>query len=62
MSQEEIEKNDKFWLYIGGLVLAILMTIGIVKQSEDEKFAPIEKQLQEEAKLMNIRVLGGDHA
>lgn len=54
---EEIENNDRFWLYIGGVVLAILTTIAVVKQSENEKFAPIKQQLDEEATQMNIRVL-----
>ena len=54
---ENIENNDKFWLYIGGLVLAIVTVIVMVKHSEDEKFAPIQQQLNEEAAQMNIRVL-----
>jgi hypothetical protein len=29
----------------------------LVKKSEDDKFAPIKEQIQEEAALMNIRVL-----
>lgn len=56
-NNEQIEENDKFWLYIGGVVLAIITTIVLVKQSEDEKFAPIEQQLHEEISQMNIRVL-----
>jgi predicted thioesterase len=54
---ENIEDNDKFWLYIGGVVLAIITTIVMVKHSENEKFAPIQQQLNEEAAQMNIRVL-----
>jgi hypothetical protein len=54
---EPIEENDKFWLYVGGFVLAIITTIVLVKHSEDEKFAPIQQQLNEEAAQMNIRVL-----
>ncbi|MDD2863251.1 MAG: hypothetical protein PHQ03_11515 [Methylococcales bacterium] len=54
---EQIEDNDKFWLYVGGVVLAIITTIVMVKHSEDEKFAPIQQQLNEEAAQMNIRVL-----
>jgi hypothetical protein len=57
MSEQQIEENDKFWLYIGGIILAIVTAIVIVKQSENEKFAPIKQQLDEEAALMNIRVL-----
>lgn len=54
---EEEQTKDKFWLYVAGTVIALLVTIGMVKQSENEKFAPIKQQLEEETKLMNIRVL-----
>jgi hypothetical protein len=57
MSQEEIEKNDKFWLYVGGILLLILTTIAVVRKSETDKFAPIKQQLDEEVAQMNIRVL-----
>jgi hypothetical protein len=58
MSEQQIAEDDRFWLYIGGIVLAIVTTIILVKHSEDEKFAPIKQQLDEEIALMNIRVLG----
>ena len=54
---KEIEENDRFWLYIGGVVLAILAMVAVVKESENEKFAPIKHQLDEETAQMNIRVL-----
>ncbi|MCF7966796.1 hypothetical protein V3O24_07420 [Methylobacter sp. Wu8] len=56
---EEAQTKDKFWFYVGGTVLALLVTIAMVKQSETEKFAPIKQQLEEEAAQMNIRVLSG---
>lgn len=56
MSEEE-QTKDKFWLYVGCTVFALLVTIAMVKQSESEKFAPIKQQLEEETALMNIRVL-----
>jgi len=34
-----------------------LVVIGMVKQSESEKFAPIKQQMEEETAQMNIRVL-----
>jgi hypothetical protein len=34
-----------------------LLVIGMVKQRENEKFAPIKQQLEEEMAQMNIRVL-----
>ncbi|QWF71709.1 hypothetical protein KEF85_04320 [Methylomonas paludis] len=42
------------------VVVAAILAIGAllaVKLNENEKFAPIKAQLQEESKLMNIRVL-----
>jgi hypothetical protein len=54
---EETQTKDKFWLYVGCTVFSLLLVIALVKQSENEKFAPIKQQLEEEAALMNIRVL-----
>lgn len=54
---EENQTKDKFWLYVAGTVITLLVVIGMVKQSENEKFEPIKQQLEEETKLMNIRVL-----
>jgi hypothetical protein len=54
---EEAQTKDRFWLYVGGTVFSLLVVIALVKQSENEKFAPIKQQLEEEAALMNIRVL-----
>lgn len=54
---EETQKKDKFWLYVGSVLLVIITAIGIIKQSENEKFAPIKQQVEEENALMNIRVL-----
>lgn len=56
MNNEE-QKKDKFWLYVGGTLFIILTGIFMVKQSENEKFAPIKQQLEEENAQMNIRVL-----
>lgn len=54
---EEAQTKDKFWLYVGCTVFSLLVVIALVKQSENEKFAPIRQQLEEEAAQMNIRVL-----
>lgn len=56
MSEEE-QIKDKFWLYVGGTVFAIVTVILLIKQSENEKFAPIKQQLEQENAQMNIRVL-----
>jgi hypothetical protein len=54
---DESQTKDKFWLYVGGITFALLTVLILVKKSEDDKFAPIKEQIQEEAALMNIRVL-----
>lgn len=54
---EVAQKKDNFWLYVGCTIIVLLAVIALVKQSENEKFAPIKQQLEEEAALMNIRVL-----
>jgi hypothetical protein len=56
MSEEEQEK-DKFWLYVGGAIFVIVTAILLIKQSENEKFAPIKQQVEAENAQMNIRVL-----
>jgi hypothetical protein len=57
---EQEPKKDRFWVYVGGTVFMLITTILVVKQSENEKFAPIKQQVQEENAQMNIRVLGND--
>jgi len=56
MSEEE-QTTDRFWLYVGGTVLAIVTVILLIKQSENEKFAPIKQQVEQDIAQMNIRVL-----
>lgn len=56
MSEQE-QPKDKFWWYVGGTVLAIVTAILLIKQSENEKFAPIKQQVDAENAQMNIRVL-----
>lgn len=54
---EEAQQKDKFWLYVGFTMFVIVAGILMVKQAENEKFAPIKQQVEEEKALMNIRVL-----
>lgn len=56
MSELEQEK-DRFWWYVGGAVFVIVTAILLIKQSENEKFAPIKQQVEAENAQMNIRVL-----
>lgn len=57
MMIDEEPKKDKFWLYVGSVTAALIITLILVKMNEDEKFAPIKDQIKEEEALMNIRVL-----
>ena len=56
MSEVEQQK-DRFWIYVGVTVFVIVTAILVIKQSENEKFAPIKQQVQEENAQLNIRVL-----
>jgi uncharacterized membrane protein len=55
MSEEQ--KKDYSVFYIAGIALISVAVIVAVKVSENEKFAPIKQQLEEEAAQMNIRVI-----
>jgi hypothetical protein len=55
--ENEAQIKDKFWLYVGCTVFAMVIVIAMVKKSEDEKFSPIKQQIEQEKALMNIRVL-----
>jgi hypothetical protein len=57
MSAEVESNKDYFWLYVAGATLALLVAIGMVKLSENDKYDPIRQQQAEEAAQMNIRVL-----
>lgn len=55
MSEET--KKDYSVLYIAAATLLTVAVIVAVKMSENEKFAPIKQQLENEAAQMNIRVI-----
>ena len=56
--QKEVAPHkDRFWLYVGITVFVIVTGILLIKQSENEKFAPIKQQVEEENAQLNIRVL-----
>lgn len=54
---EVAQQKDKFWIYVGITVFVIVAGILLIKQSENEKFAPIKQQVAEELTQMNVRVL-----
>jgi len=56
MTQQTPEK-DNFVLYLSLATIALVGVLLAVKLNENEKFAPIKQQLEEENKQMNIRVI-----
>jgi hypothetical protein len=56
MNQQTPEK-DNFILYLSLATIALVGVLLAVKLNENEKFAPIKQQLDEENRLMNIRVI-----
>ena len=58
MENPKDTEKDHFILYLVIATIAMVGTLILVKLNENEKFAPIKAQLDEENRLMNIRVLG----
>lgn len=56
MSESNQEK-DHFVLYTALATIALVGVILAVKLNENEKFAPIKDQLDQENRMMNIRVI-----
>lgn len=54
---EETQKKDYSVYYIALVAIVAISTLLAVKSSEADKFAPIKDQLNEENRLMDIRVL-----
>ncbi|QSA95981.1 hypothetical protein [Methylococcus sp. EFPC2] len=58
MSAEHVpQERDYFWLYVAVVTIALVGVILMVKQSETEKYEPIQQQQNEESAKMNIRIL-----
>jgi len=56
----EEQTKDKFWVYVGLITVTLVSVLVMVKMSENDKFAPIKQQLEEETAQMNIRVIRTD--
>ncbi len=54
---ENIKEKDYSIIYIALVAIIAIGVLLAVKSSEADKFAPIKEQLNEEHRLMNIRVL-----
>ena len=48
MSEVSAEK-DYFWYYIGGVVVAVVVTLFLVKGSEHDKYATAAKAIAEDS-------------
>lgn len=59
----EQPEKDHFVLYISLATVVAVGALLAVKLNENDKFAPIRQQLEEERQAMNIRVLSknGDY-
>lgn len=56
-TMENSQGIDYFVILVTLLAIAAIGVIIAVKSSENDKFAPIKAQIDEENRLMNIRVL-----
>lgn len=45
----ETQEKDKFWIYVAGLVLAVIATVFVIKSGEHEKYASSAKAIAEDA-------------
>ena len=43
------EEKDLFWVYIGGVVLAVIVTLFMVKCSEHDNYATAAKSIAEDS-------------
>ncbi|MDD2768898.1 MAG: hypothetical protein PHT19_09195 [Methylococcus sp.] len=44
----EVQEKDHFWYYIAGVVVAVIVTLAMVKNSEHEKYATAAKAIAED--------------
>lgn len=43
------QERDNFWLYIGGVIIAVIVTLMMVKGSEHDKYATAAKAIAEDS-------------
>jgi hypothetical protein len=49
MSEIQAQEKDMFWVYIAGLVIAVIVTLFMVKGSEHDKYATSAKAIAEDS-------------
>lgn len=45
----ETQEKDYFWLYVGGLVLAVIALVVVIKGSEHDKYEASARAIAEDA-------------
>lgn len=45
----DVQEKDNFWIYVAGLVLAVIVTVVLIKSSEHDKFESTAKAIAEDA-------------
>lgn len=45
----DIQEKDNFWPYVAGLVLAVIVTVLLIKSSEHDKYESSAKAIAEDA-------------
>ena len=45
----EVQEKDNFWLLVAGVVLAVVVTVVLVKGSEHDKYESTAKAIAEDA-------------
>ena len=49
------EEKDNFWLYVGGVIIAVVVTLFMVKSSEHDKYATAAKAIAEDSNNSSYR-------
>ncbi len=44
----DVQEKDNFWLWVGGAVLAVVVTVVVIKSSEHDKFETSAKAILED--------------
>ncbi|MGY6276875.1 hypothetical protein [Methylomonas sp. MgM2] len=58
VEQVQQQEKDHFVLYLALATIVMVGAILAVKLNENEKFEPIKQQIEQEHRLMNIRIIG----
>ncbi len=44
----EVQEKDNFWLWVGGAVLAVIVTVVVIKSSEHDKYETSARAIAED--------------